>query len=378
MQHEDSQLLTFDLNTGTFKPYHKPGNEINYVNVHSNHPPNVHKPGNEINYVNVHSNHPPNVHKPGNEINYVNVHSNHPPNVIKQIPLSIQKRLSNLSSNEEIFKQATPYYTAALQRSGYDHKFEYKPNTRNQRRNNRKRNIIWFNPPYNNNIATNIGRYFLNLIKKHFPRQHKFHKIFNKNNVKISYSCMPNMKSVINGHNTNIPTKNYKDIKDQILLTNPVPSNIRVVQELDGYMKQLLVDHNKTSSLHMERVLRATQERCFQSFGPLTRLWALTEDEMVLVEQQDDDTVAHFTHISNLFEQTVLLSAHNIHKLVYQRRHNVLNTLIENDSKVNELLRDHAVAMNEPSNNFLFGDKFEEVLSKIPPLSKSCQESSLA
>ena len=129
MQHEDSQLLTFDLNTGTFKPYHKPGNEINYVNVHSNHPPNV----------------------------------------IKQIPLSIQNRLSNLSSNEEIFKQATPYYTAALQRSGYDHKFEYKPNTRNQRRNNRKRNIIWFNPPYNNNIATNIGRYFLNLIKKHFP-----------------------------------------------------------------------------------------------------------------------------------------------------------------------------------------------------------------
>ena len=33
--------VTFDLNTGTFKPYHKPGNEINYVNVNSNHPPNV-------------------------------------------------------------------------------------------------------------------------------------------------------------------------------------------------------------------------------------------------------------------------------------------------------------------------------------------------
>ena len=47
--------------------------------------------------------------KPDNEINYVNVHSNHPPCIIKQIPLSIQTRLSNLSSNEAIFQEAIPY-----------------------------------------------------------------------------------------------------------------------------------------------------------------------------------------------------------------------------------------------------------------------------
>ena len=44
-------------------------------------------------------------HKDNDVINYVNIHSNHPPNVIKQIPLSIQTRLSNLSSNEQIFRQ---------------------------------------------------------------------------------------------------------------------------------------------------------------------------------------------------------------------------------------------------------------------------------
>ena len=158
--------VTLDLNNGTHKPYHKPDNEVNYVHVNSNHPPNV----------------------------------------IKQIPISIQNRLSNLSSNEEIFHQATPYYTAALQRSGYDHQFQYTPTARNQRPKNRKRNTIWFNPPYNNNISTNIGRFFLNLVQRHFPRQHKFHKIFNKNNVKVSYSCMPNMKAVINGHNKKLLT----------------------------------------------------------------------------------------------------------------------------------------------------------------------------
>ena len=33
------------------------------------------------------------------------------------------------------------------------------------------------NPPFSKNVATRIGRYFLNLIEKHFPPDHKFHKI---------------------------------------------------------------------------------------------------------------------------------------------------------------------------------------------------------
>ena len=156
--------VTLDLNNGTYRPYHKPDNETNYVHVKSNHPPNI----------------------------------------IKQIPISIQNRLSNLSSNEEIFKQATPHYKEALQRFGHNHNFEYKPTAKNQQQKCRKRNIIWFNPPFNNNTSTNIGRFFLNLIKKHFPRQHKFNRIFNKNNVKVSYSCMPNIKSVINVHNKRV------------------------------------------------------------------------------------------------------------------------------------------------------------------------------
>ena len=154
-------------------------------------------------------------HKPNNETNYVHVQSNHPPNILKQIPLSIQTRLSNLSSNEELFHQATPHYQAALKRSGYNHTFVYKPTqTPNNRPKNRKRKIIWFNPPFNSNLSTNIGKFFLNLIKKHFPREHKYHKIFNKNSVKVSYSCMPNIKSKINQHNKQITTIN-PDIPQQ-------------------------------------------------------------------------------------------------------------------------------------------------------------------
>ena len=43
--------------------------------------------------------------KTDNIILYIHVESNHPPNIVKQIPKTIEKSLSQLSSNEEIFNK---------------------------------------------------------------------------------------------------------------------------------------------------------------------------------------------------------------------------------------------------------------------------------
>ena len=48
----------------------------------------------------------------------------------------------------------------------------------------------------------------------HFPKNHTFNKIFNRNNVKVSYSSMQNIKAIINNHNMNILHQN-KEIKDE-------------------------------------------------------------------------------------------------------------------------------------------------------------------
>ena len=141
--------------------------------------------------------------KPDDETNYIHVDSDHPPNIIKQLPISIEKRLSSLSSSKEIFDQAKPYYQDALKKGGHNYILEYKEITVNNNR-RRKRNIIWFNPPFSKTVATNVGKLFLNLLDKHFPKNHKFRKLFNRNNVKISYSCMPNLKTIINSHNRKV------------------------------------------------------------------------------------------------------------------------------------------------------------------------------
>ena len=44
------------------------------------------------------------------------------------------------------------------------------------------------------------------LIDKHFPKDHKLRKIFNRNTIKISYSCMNNTKKIIDNLNKRILT----------------------------------------------------------------------------------------------------------------------------------------------------------------------------
>ena len=55
--------------------------------------------------------------------------------------------------------------------------------------------------PYNKSVLTNIGKVFLGLLERHFPPGHKYHSIFNKQTVKISYSCCPSVQSAISAHN---------------------------------------------------------------------------------------------------------------------------------------------------------------------------------
>ena len=54
------------------------------------------------------------------------------------------------------------------------------------------------------NIQTNIGGEFLNLVSKHFLKNYWYNKIFNKNNITISYSCTDNLQTIIKKHNRKI------------------------------------------------------------------------------------------------------------------------------------------------------------------------------
>ena len=126
--------------------------------------------------------------KQNNTLLYINTSFNHPKEIIKQLPLSVNDRLSNNLPKQEVFDCSKEEYEVALKRSGFKNTtLSFKIPTPPKRK-NRNRNIIWFNPPFNKDVSTNIGKKILSLISKHFPPSNKLHKIFNRNTVKVSYS----------------------------------------------------------------------------------------------------------------------------------------------------------------------------------------------
>ena len=131
--------VTQNLNNGSFKPYHKPDNIIQYINKESNHPTLL-------------------------------------------VLLSTCQYLLRSSFQAILpmkkFKEAAIYYEDTLNKAGYMNKLVYHtPSASNQENKNKncQRDVIWFNPSYSKSIT--IGQSFLHLIDTHFPKNHIFNKL---------------------------------------------------------------------------------------------------------------------------------------------------------------------------------------------------------
>ena len=94
--------------------------------------------------------------KPDNNPLYINIISNHPPNIIKNLPNNISERINTLSADETTFNKSKDLYNNAFGEKGFKHKITFQkqsntsPVTNNTK--SRKRKIIWFNPPFSLNV----------------------------------------------------------------------------------------------------------------------------------------------------------------------------------------------------------------------------------
>ena len=115
-----------------------------------------------------------------------------------------------------MFESAAPRYQEAIKNSGYDFKLKFDPTASepNPKSRQRKRHILWFNPPYSTSVKTNVGGQFLKLLDKHFPTSNPLNKILNRKNTKISYRTTSNMKNLISAHNQKvIKSSEYSAVK---------------------------------------------------------------------------------------------------------------------------------------------------------------------
>ena len=126
----------------------------------------------------------------------------------KEIANNVEKRLSSLSCNEKVFNEEKVMYEIELKNRGYRSQLKYIPKEElTKKKKVRSRQAIYFTPPFSVHVKTNIGKEFLKLLDKSFPKDHLLAKTFNRHTVKISYSTMPNIKKKIDKHNAKIMNK---------------------------------------------------------------------------------------------------------------------------------------------------------------------------
>ena len=61
------------------------------------------------------------------------------PSYCKNIPIGIERRISNNSANEQLFNEAIPPIQAELDRCGFSHKLKYNPSKEKVRKKTRKK-----------------------------------------------------------------------------------------------------------------------------------------------------------------------------------------------------------------------------------------------
>ena len=119
----------------------------------------------------------------------------------------INKRILALSSNKEEFDKVKFVYETVLKDSAHFSSIHFNnSNTQNFRR-NRNRKVIWFNPPHSQNVETNIGKLFIELVRKLFHKNNKCHKIFNLNTLNLSYCCTINVGIIIKQYNFKVQSR---------------------------------------------------------------------------------------------------------------------------------------------------------------------------
>ena len=101
----------------------------------------------------------------------MNFNSNHPFLIKREFLSMIQRRLTLLSKTEEIFEKIKIPYKNTLKNSCFKTSLSYVKDITKKKQRLRKKKVFYYNSPFCNDVKTDIGKEFLKLVTKHFPKQ---------------------------------------------------------------------------------------------------------------------------------------------------------------------------------------------------------------
>ena len=164
--------------------------------------------------------------------------------------------------------------------------------------------------------------------------------------------------------------KNYipdKDIKENILKENPVPSSLQQVPVMDKIFKALLVLQTAISTDHQ---MEKFQEKILQAMGPFKQLWKRLKDVWNEFSEAMEVPVDTF---ATLIEQATLFLGRASLSISYTRRLNILKTLLK-DPRKPKILQEEKAAWFQEGENHLFPKKSHSHIIEIEHSKKQSLE----
>ena len=142
-------------------------------------------------------------------------------------------------------------------------------------RGSRNGKSIRFNSPYSLKVKTNIGKVFLEVVRRYFLTSHKFNKIFSLNTIQINYRSMPNVTKLIKQNNLKILSKDQDKIPRSCncRMKESYPQNGKCLHQCMAYKTE--VTTNTTYKEYYGTSEWEFKSRCHnhtQSFRHLSRL----------------------------------------------------------------------------------------------------------
>ncbi len=129
----------------------------------------------------------------------------------------------------------------------------------------------------------NIGKVFIGLLERHFPPGHKYHSIFNKQTVKISYSCCSSVQSAISTHNRKL-------LRNNISSTNSLPAE---VCPMSGSCLKSVIIYKATVSSEVEsKFYIGATEQTFKKRYP--------KHKDALLKKESKESTSLSTYVLNL------------------------------------------------------------------------------
>ena len=136
-----------------------------------------------------------------------------------------------------------------------------------------------------------------------------------------------------------------QSILKNILNDYPVPESMEGRKTIDDYLKEMVIEAKKSRELEQDRSLEKIQQQVLNIMGPLSKLW-VGVDEIEMIPKFGRMSLED---LSTAIEQAIVSVGWASQSITYERRYNVLISLLRVPRKSTSILKEESDLFVEKS-----------------------------